>query len=81
MRRTFHKDRVGAFGDRSEMMPPGGRQAAEEVTVDGDYLDYLSDMVLELKSMAERADTPTLAGLLDLAYHEARLQRDQRRED
>lgn len=39
-----------------------------------EYMDYLSDMVLELRAMAERGNAPTLAGILDLAYREARQQ-------
>ena len=39
-----------------------------------DYIEYLSDMILELRSMAEKTNTPTLAGILDLAYREACLQ-------
>lgn len=39
-----------------------------------DYLHYLADLISELKKMAEKADTPTLAGLLDLAHMEAKIQ-------
>ena len=44
-----------------------------------DYLEYLSDMVLELRLMSEKTGTPTLAGILELAYREARLQVELRR--
>lgn len=39
-----------------------------------DYLDYLGDMILELHAMAQQAEQPTLAGILDVAYREAKLQ-------
>lgn len=73
MRQQFQNDSSGAKEER------GSRDGT--LLDGGDYLDYLSDMVLELKSMAEQADTPTLAGLLELAYREARLQREQRLND
>lgn len=43
-------------------------------------LEYLADLVLELKTMAEKANTPTLAGLLELAHHEAQIQLQQRKQ-
>lgn len=44
----------------------------EQMTAD--YLDYLADVVLELKEMAARANADTLAALLDVAHREAKLQ-------
>jgi len=38
-------------------------------------LDYVAEIVRELKVMAVQVGCPTLAGLLDLAYQEARLRR------
>ena len=40
-----------------------------------DRLDYIADMVRQLKAMAAAADCGTLAALLELAYHEAIRQR------
>lgn len=37
-----------------------------------DQIEYISDLLLELKAMAGKNDLPTLAGILDLAYAEAR---------
>ena len=68
MRRTAHgdpfrtSDRGGEASGRPEPMESSS----------SDYLDYLSDMILELRIMAERAETPTLAGILELAHREAR---------
>lgn len=80
-RRTVQADGSGTGEEQSPLALPGAQDGTDTAQVGSDYLDYLSDMVLELKVMAERADTPTLAGLLDLAYREAQLQRDQRRAD
>jgi hypothetical protein len=38
-----------------------------------DQLEYMSDLLLELKAMADAHDLSTLAGILNLAYAEARL--------
>lgn len=48
---------------------PAGLPAASSAQ----RLAYIADMALELKSMAEQADCPTLTGLLELAHREARL--------
>jgi hypothetical protein len=40
-----------------------------------DRLDYIADMVQELKAMSARADCSELTGLLGLAYREAVKQR------
>ena len=40
-----------------------------------DRLDYIADMVLELKEMSVRAECPVLAQFLGLAYREAVKQR------
>lgn len=44
------------------------------VTPMAGQLEYVADMILELREIAERADLRTLAGILDLAHSEARLQ-------
>jgi hypothetical protein len=38
-------------------------------------LEYMADLILELKGMAERARLETLSGILALAHAEARRQR------
>ena len=66
---------------------PGGTTSLDEHGLDDDrsnggqgidYISYISDMILELRSLAERDGTPTLAGILDLAYREARLEAERR---
>lgn len=42
-------------------------------------LDYLADMILEMREIAERAELTTLAGILDLAHSEARLRAGARK--
>ena len=39
-----------------------------------DQLEYMADLLAELRDIAQGRKLPTLAGLLDLAYAEARLQ-------
>ena len=59
----------------------GGRQRAsdkgrgEAVTSPADQLDYITDMVQELKIMSARANYGALSALLELAYQEARQRR------
>jgi hypothetical protein len=52
--------------------PPAPR---EMVPTPADRLDYIAEMVLELKEMSVRAECPELAKLLTLAYREAVKQR------
>lgn len=40
----------------------------------GDYIEYMADMISELRSLADRTDCRTLAGILELAHREAMLQ-------
>ena len=40
--------------------------------VNRDRLEYMADMLLELRDMAEREGCKTLVGLLDLSHSEAR---------
>ena len=47
--------------------------------VSADYLEYLSDMIAELRLISEKTGMPTLAGILELAYREALLQVELRR--
>lgn len=44
-----------------------------------DQIVYVADMILELQTMARRANLNTLAGILDLAHTEALLQAQQAR--
>lgn len=39
---------------------------------DQDFMDYIADMVLELRDLARSAEAETLTDLLDLAHREAR---------
>ena len=43
----------------------------ETVPSRADQLDYIADMVQELKAMSARANYPALTELLELAYREA----------
>ena len=36
-----------------------------------DYIEYMADMVQEMRVLAERTGCPTLAGILELAHSEA----------
>lgn len=50
----------------------GGHGAGQSGPSSGDYIVYLADMILELRDMAEKANTPAIAMALNLAYLEAR---------
>jgi hypothetical protein len=50
---------------------PAGRASSAE------SLEYLSDMIEQLRGLAERAGYPALAGLLDRAYLEATAGREE----
>ncbi len=58
---------AGLADEVGEAAATGGPALTEQ-------LDYLADMVHELRDIALRADLRTLAGILDLAYAEARQQ-------
>ena len=51
----------------------GSRPELPVVTLSSssEQLDYIAAMVRELKIMSAQADHRTLAGILELAYHEA----------
>ena len=51
----------------------GGRPELPVVTLSSssEQLDYIAAMVQELKIMSAKADYRALAGILELAYHEA----------
>ena len=58
---------------------PSAEDCSEQIRVhqptDVDQLNYIEDMVLELKEMASRAGFETLSGILDMALREARLRK------
>jgi hypothetical protein len=45
-------------------------QKGESPTALADRLEYMADMILELREMARGSKLETLAGILDLAYTE-----------
>lgn len=51
----------------------GGHDFANEIS-SKDELDYLIDMLAELKAMAAKAEASTLVRLLDVAHYEAKVQ-------
>ena len=51
--------------------PVAGELAGRAPISLGEQLDYIADMVRELKRMSAHAHCSTLTGLLELAYHEA----------
>ena len=55
------KSKVASIGSANE--PPD---------INRDRLEYMADMLLELRDMAEREGCKTLVGLLDLSHSEAR---------
>jgi hypothetical protein len=69
------------------LMDPGGKQvrrlrnngssAPGEPATAAESLEYLSDMIGQLRVLAERAGYPALAGLLDRAYREATARRER----
>ena len=42
---------------------------------DQDWLNYIEDMTLEMKEIADGAGFETLSGILDIAWREARLRK------
>ena len=52
------------------MHEPDGAPALTRSST-SEQLDYIADMVQELRIMSVQADHRTLAGILELAYHEA----------
>ena len=49
----------------------GSQSENSQQALAADKLDYLADMVLELKQLADRSGLRTLAGILALAHIEA----------
>lgn len=56
-----------------------GSKAVTSSASSADQLEYLADMIHEMRDIALRADLTTLGGILDLAYTEARLQSSRMR--
>lgn len=56
-----------------------GSKAGTPSASSADQLEYLADMIQEMRDIALRADLTTLGGILDLAYTEARLQSSRMR--
>lgn len=79
MRRMTHRDAADTEQHKALGSCPAGREKLVDTTSGSrDYMDYVADMILELRSLAEADDTPTLAGILDLAYREARIEAQRR---
>lgn len=57
---------------------PGSRRLPQPAATSLDHLEYLADMIAELRTMAEDSKCPTLTGLLDLAVQEAHLETARR---
>lgn len=65
----------GARGNRD--VASEDEAAGAEISAQGtvrDQIEYMADIILELRQMAARADLGTLSGILDLALAEARQQ-------
>ncbi|MGE0024987.1 MAG: hypothetical protein AB7S70_15295 [Hyphomicrobium sp.] len=58
------------FNEDVPAQSKGARQSGEPTK---DQIEYIADLVLELKEMARRYKLLTLEGILDVAYKEARL--------
>lgn len=65
----------GARGNRdiASEDEASGAEVRSQGTV-RDQIEYMADIILELRQMAARADLGTLSGILDLALAEARQQ-------
>lgn len=65
----------GSHGARSTSKVVGidSHQLNSESSPSLDMLDYVADMLLELKTLAESTRCETLTGLIELAAREARL--------
>lgn len=64
-------DATGGGADEEPRPVPRAPLAA------ADMLEYMSDMLIELRSIAEQNDWRTLSGLLSLAHAEAAIRRDE----
>ena len=58
--------------DRGNSSPGATRQSSNsDDAARADYIEYMADMVQEMRVLAERTGCPTLAGILQLAHSEA----------
>lgn len=56
----------------------GGIRAAQSLAAcELDFVEYIADMLQELRGMAQAAEAETLSGLLELAHREAQLRLKQ----
>lgn len=64
-----------------DAFPAWGRDVEDQPAsiAQPDQIAYVADMILELQTMARRADLTTLAGILDLAHAEAQIQAQRAR--
>ena len=74
MRRTARGDLLKSSDQGTETAFSDGNQMEPRDANPSDYLEYVSDMLLDFRVIAEDADAGTLAAILDLAHSEARLQ-------
>ncbi|MCC7250920.1 hypothetical protein [Hyphomicrobium sp.] len=58
---------MGKTGNTQESQVPVGTSQSEI-----DQIEYIADLVLELRELARKYNLSTLAGILDLAHAEAR---------
>ena len=68
---TRHSGNGGIGADRRARARAGRSFRPSTLSSPSEQLDYIAAMVQELKIMSAQADYRTLAGLLELAYHEA----------
>ena len=73
--RVRHSADIGSDADRGRRCPTRPELASPVPTSPTERLDYIAAMVQELKTMSAQANCQTLAGLLDLAYREAKQRR------
>lgn len=76
------QSRDGSISDSGEADSAEHYAPEEAAACEGnvrDQLEYLADMILEMRQIAARAGLGTLSGILDLAHSEARLQADRNR--
>ncbi len=72
--RVRHSADIGSDADRGRGCPRPDLTSPVP-TSPVERLDYIAAMVQELKTMSAQANCQTLAGLLDLAYREAKQRR------
>jgi hypothetical protein len=66
-----HSGNGGIGADRRRTCTGRSELPALTLSSSSEQLDYIAAMVQELKIMSAQADYPALAGILELAYHEA----------